>query len=126
MTVTLHVCITCKAGQIVPEGEPCAGRKLHDALLREAAPAGVRISPVECLSACSRGASVALSSPGRWSYVYGDMTEADAPTILAGAGLYAATDDGIVPWRQRPEIFRKQSIARIPPLSADLPKDAEA
>jgi predicted metal-binding protein len=24
--------------------------------------------------------------------------------------------DGIVPWRDRPTIFRKQSIARIPPM----------
>lgn len=116
MAVTLHVCVTCRAGETVPEGEPCAGQRLHAALLREPVCEGVAIVPVECLSACSRGASVALSSLGRWSYVYGELNESHAKDILAGAAHYAATSDGIVPWRQRPEIFRKQSIARIPPL----------
>ena len=72
--------------------------------------------PVECLSACSQGCSVALSAPGRWSYVYGRMTENDAAEILAGAAAYANAPDGIVPWRERPTIFRKQSLARIPPM----------
>ena len=44
------------------------------------------------------------------------MGEADVADILSGAAAYAAAPDGIVPWRERPEIFRKQSIARIPPL----------
>jgi len=89
---------------------------LLSALLRAPLPEGVEIVPVECLSACSRGATVALSARGRWSYVYGDLTEDDAADVLAGAAGYGATSDGIVPWRERPEIFRKQSIARIPPL----------
>jgi predicted metal-binding protein len=38
------------------------------------------------------------------------------PDILAGAAAYGASTDGIVPWRERPIIFRKQSLARIPPL----------
>jgi predicted metal-binding protein len=115
MAITLHVCVTCRAGQLVPDGEPCMGTRLHRALTSVPPPADVEIVAVECLSACTQGASVALSAEGRWSYVYGRMTEADAGDILAGAAAYAASADGIVPWRQRPEIFRKQSIARIPP-----------
>ncbi|WP_297339050.1 DUF1636 family protein, partial [Pseudophaeobacter sp.] len=30
---------------------------------------------------------------------------------------YASTTDGLVPWRERPQVFRKQSIARIPPIT---------
>ena len=116
MTVTLHVCITCRAGQPVVDGAPVPGQRLMAALLRHPDPAGVQIRPVECLSACSRGAAIALSGPGRWTYVYGEMSAADAPDILTGASAYAATDDGIVPWRERIAIFRKRSIARIPPL----------
>lgn len=85
MTVTLHVCITCRAGLPVLEGEPVPGARLHDALAAQGAPAGVRIVPVECLSACSNGAAIALSAPGRWTYVYGGMSAEDAPDILAGA-----------------------------------------
>jgi len=124
MTVTLHVCITCRAGQTLGDGETTPGARLHAAIVEVGAPKGVTIVPVECLSACNQGCSVALSAPGRWSYVYGRMSEANARDIVAGAAAYAAANDGIVPWRSRPEIFRKQSLARIPPISI-LPEAAE-
>jgi len=116
MAVTLHVCITCRAGQTIGEGEATPGSRLHKAIAEIGAPEGVTIVPVECLSACNNGCSVALSAPGRWAYVYGRMSETNAKDILAGAAAYAAASDGIVPWRARPEIFRKQSVARIPPM----------
>lgn len=116
MAVTLHVCITCRAGQTIPDGAPTPGSLLHKAIAGIGAPEGVDIVPAECLSACDNGCSVALSAPGRWSYVYGRMSEANARDILAGAAAYAAAPDGIVPWRSRPEVFRKQSLARIPPV----------
>jgi predicted metal-binding protein len=123
MAVTLHVCTTCRAGQTISDGEATPGSRLHQAIAAIGAPDGVTIVPVECLSACNNGCSVALSGPGRWAYVYGRMSEANAKDILAGAAAYAAAPDGIVPWRTRPEIFRKQSLARIPPMS--LPEAAE-
>jgi predicted metal-binding protein len=114
--VKLHVCITCRAGQAVADDEVRPGARLLSAMLALGAPTGVVIIPVECLSACNQGCTVTLSGQQKWSYVYGRLTEADAASILAGAAAYAATADGIVPWRQRPEIFRKQSLARIPPM----------
>ncbi|MFD2741408.1 DUF1636 family protein [Sulfitobacter aestuarii] len=120
MNVTLHVCTTCRAGEPIEDGAPRPGAQLHAALTEAGAPEGVRIVPVECLSACSQGASVALSAPGKWTYVYGRLRKEDSADILAGAAAYAATDDGLVPWRERPVIFRKQSLARIPPL--ELPE----
>lgn len=118
MTVKLHVCVTCRAGQPVAEGETTPGAGLFAALKALETPAGVEIVPVECLSACTQGCSVALSAPGRWSYVYGRLSSDDAAEILSGAASYAASADGIVPWRERPQIFRKQSLARIPPIIA--------
>lgn len=118
MSVTLYVCTTCKADLPVPEGELSTGAKLFAALTAEPAPEGVRVVGVECLSACSQGAAVGLSAPDRWSYVYGRMTESDAAEILTGAEAYAKTTDGLVPWRERPVIFRKQSLARLPPMES--------
>ncbi|MEI4487435.1 DUF1636 domain-containing protein [Frigidibacter sp. MR17.14] len=118
MTV-LHVCTTCRGTEEVPEGGLRPGARLHAALTEGPAPAGVTVVPVECLSACNTGCAVALSAPGRWAYVYGHMTPADAPEILKGAAAYAATADGLVPWRERPVIFRKQSLARIPPIQQE-------
>lgn len=115
MRAILHVCTTCKG---VAPGDPEAprlGALLHEALIAADLPQGVELRAVECLSACSQGCSVALTAPGKWSYVYGRLTPEDAPDILAGAGAYANAPEGIVPWRERPTIFRKQSLARIPP-----------
>ncbi len=120
MTVTLHVCTTCRAGEVLEEDAPRPGAQLYAALTETGAPEGVRIVAVECLSACSQGASVALSAPGKWTYVYGRLTKDDSSDILTGAAAYAATTDGLVPWRERPVIFRKQSLARVPPL--ELPE----
>src|SRR6201995_3595369 len=124
MAVTLHVCITCKAGQTVPEGQPAPGKLLHQAIAEIGAPEGVSIVPVECLSACNSGCSGGLSAPVRWSYVSGRLSHENAKDIVAGAAAYAAAPDGLVPWRSRPEIFRKQSLARLPPIVA-LPEAAE-
>ncbi len=125
MSVTLHVCVTCRAGLPVPEGERPQGAKLHAALAaelaREGAPQSVKLQAVECLSACSQGCAAALAGPGRWSYVYGRLSPDHASEILAGAAAYAAAPDGVVPWRERPEIFRKQSLARLPPPAPEEP-----
>ena len=118
MTARLHICTTCKAGLPVIEGEACTGAQLYAAIAALPLPQGVSVLPIECLSACNSGAAVCLSKPGAWGYVYGRMTEDNAADILAGAEAYAKTTDGLVPWRDRPTIFRKQSIARIPPLEA--------
>jgi len=116
--VRLHICMTCKAGLPLDEGAPCMGAQLFAAIAAMEVPPGVQIVPVDCLSACNTGAAVALSAPGRWSYVYGHMTADNAADILMGAAAYARAPDGLVPWRERPVIFRKQSLARIPPLEA--------
>lgn len=116
MPVTLHVCTTCRAGLPVTEGVPVPGARLAAAIGELPVPDGVTLRGVECLSTCSRGCAVALTATGRWSYVYGNLTESDAPEILRGAAQYAAAPDGIPPWRDRPAIFRKNCIARIPPI----------
>jgi predicted metal-binding protein len=117
MAATLYICTTCKAGRPVPEGEDRPGARLHAALVADPPP-GVTVRAVECLSACDNGCSVALQAPGKWGYVYGHMDLENAPDIRLGAAAYAQAPDGIVPWRERPVIFRKQSLARIPPLES--------
>lgn len=114
--VELLVCTTCKRAGMDPEA-PRPGARLHAALQGEALPEGVRLKPVECLSNCDQGCSIVLrGGPARWTYVYGNLAEDAVATVLDGAARYAATPDGLVPWRERPEHFRKNCIARIPPL----------
>lgn len=114
--VELLVCTRCRRSEVPDDAEDRPGTLLLDALAK-ATPQGVTIVPVECLSNCSRGCTIALRGPGRWTYVYGDLdATSDLDAIRDGVTAYQATQDGLVPWRQRPEHFRKNCIARIPPL----------
>lgn len=114
---TILVCTTCRRGATIEPDDDCPGQLMLSALEAAGMPKGLRLRPVQCLSACSQGCAVALSSPGKWTYVYGRLDPAEhVPDILDGASKYAASEDGIVPWRERPEIFRKNSLARIPPM----------
>jgi predicted metal-binding protein len=127
--VTLHVCVTCRHGD-EPDETPRPGARLYRALVtalsRREDDVPVRIEPVECLSVCKRPCTVAVSSPGRWTYVYGDLDpENAAETILGGLSRYAQTADGIVPWRERPAEFRRGVIARIPPALTIVKEAAE-
>ncbi|MEM9552381.1 MAG: DUF1636 domain-containing protein [Pseudomonadota bacterium] len=115
--VELLVCIKCRRGTELADGGRRPGDLLHENLTNLGLPDGVRLTGVECLSNCSQGCSVALRGPGRWTYVYGNLHETShLDTIRDGATRYHATTDGLVPWRERPEHFRKNCIARIPPL----------
>jgi len=121
--VTLYVCATCRAAG--DTAEPRAGARLLAALqeaVSTGAHPGITVESVECLSVCKRPCTVAVASQGRWTYVYGDLDPvASAGTILDGVALYAETPDGLVPWKARPQEFRKGVVARIPPFPAPLP-----
>lgn len=114
---TLIVCTTCRHAGWQGEG-PRPGAQLHAALAACPLPEGVTLRAVECLSVCGDGCTIALQAPGKWSYVYARLSDSHIPAILEGAARYAAAPDGLVPWRDRPEVFRRQSVARIPPLES--------
>ena len=112
-TATLLVCVTCKSD------EAPMGAGLFEALeARLAAETDIALRSIECLSVCKRPCTVALAAPGKWTYVVGDLTrESHLEDIVIGTRLYAASPDGIVPWRERPLCFRKGVISRTPPLA---------
>ena len=122
--VELLVCTTCRSAPPLPQAAAPddtarAGARLLDLLRRAELPQTVRLVPVECLSNCTRGCTVALRGPGRWTYVYGNLDPAlHMDTLIDGAARFAAAPDGLVPWRERPDHLRKNCIARIPPLEA--------
>jgi predicted metal-binding protein len=110
---TLLVCVTCKA-----EAAPL-GPGLLDALAeRLASEPDIVLRPVECLSVCKRPCTVALAAPGKWTYVVGDLIcGSHLEDIVVAARRYAASSDGVVPWRERPLSFRKGVVSRTPPLA---------
>ena len=110
---TLLICVTCKSD----EGPMGAG--LFEALSeRLAAEPDIELKAVECLSVCKRPCTVALAGPGKWTYVVGDLTrESHLEDIVVAARRYAASPEGVVPWRERPLAFRKGVVSRTPPLA---------
>ncbi len=114
--IDLLVCTRCRAMGASEEPPERPGTILARRL-RHLAPESVRVCEVECLSNCSQGCTIALRGGDRWTYVYGRIAaEDDLAEIFEGVRKYAASPDGIVPWRERPAHFRKNCIARIPPI----------
>lgn len=116
----LMVCVKCRRGQADtdPNDDRWPGQRLFDALMERDIPEGVNLVPVDCLQNCDRGCSVALRGEARWTYVYGNVDEVSHPDVLLeGAAQYHATDDGLIPWRSRSDLFKRNCIARIPPLT---------
>lgn len=108
----LVVCTTCRLAGADPEA-PRDGARLSDALSAR----GIAHIRQECFSACSRGCVVALRGSGRWTYVQGGLDpDQHLDDLIAMTEAYAQSSDGVVPWRTRPEVIRKNTIARIPPL----------
>ncbi len=114
---TVYVCVTCrKAGEA--ESGPRPGFLLACATAQAAEGTGVTVHPVECLGNCSRSLSAAMRAGGTWTYVFGGLeADRDSQALIDGARLLAEADDGILPWRERPDILKRALIARVPPLN---------
>ena len=79
-------------------------------------PAGVRVHGVDFLPNCKDGGTIILQAAARWTYIYGNIKPvSDFEQLCEGITGYSDSEDGIVPWKQRVALFRKNSIARIPP-----------
>ncbi len=124
LPVTLFVCTTCKASDAASDAPP-AGAMLFDAV--QALSAGdatleqVAVHPVKCLGNCKRGLSAALIHRDGWTYVFGDLAPTSGEDLLTGARLFLTTTDGILPWRGRPDVLKRNMVARVPPLAFSPP-----
>ncbi|TAJ30672.1 MAG: DUF1636 domain-containing protein [Bosea sp. (in: a-proteobacteria)] len=120
--LTIHVCTACRRARAdLPEGYDQPGIALAEALTAQLSAKGstIAVLPVECLAVCKRPCTIALSSEGKWTYLIGDLdTQTHLDEIVGAAEAYAASANGIVPWKERPQSFRKGVVARVPPLPA--------
>ena len=115
MTVTLHVCITCR-GTGSLESDPCPGALLAEAAAQAAAGTEICVKRVRCLANCTRGPSAAMRCNGSWTYIFGSLQPDCASALIDGARLLAGAPDGILPWRGRPDVLKRGLIARVPPI----------
>lgn len=115
----LNICVTCTASNADRKTEPRHGQTLFDRMqaLSQERDLPFDLHPVECLTNCKSGCSVALSGAGKWGYVYGHVDPDGMIDDLCDlACRYAESEKGIVAWRERPDSLRRNVIARIPPL----------
>lgn len=118
--VTVIVCSSCR-DETGSDAHPRAGALLAADARHAAAGENIRIRTVECLGNCKRRLSAALLRDGCWSYVFGDLGTTSGADLVDGAKLFAASTDGLIPWRGRPDSLKRGLVARIPPL--DMLKD---
>ena len=122
-SVNMLVCKTCKRADL-PATDTPPGEQLYDKLKQAELPAALRIHAVACLSNCSNGCTVILRSAERWTYIYGNINpESDFEQLCMGIDGYVNSYDGIVPWKERVTLFKKNCVARIPPA---LPQEDKA
>jgi len=118
----LHVCISCRAlGSPRDPRENRTGFKLYQKLrtifYESPLSLHVEVKPTKCLSLCPRPCGIALSSPGAWSYLFGDQhPDENARDILRCVSLYIGTADGLLPRERRPKPLRASILGRVPPL----------
>jgi len=115
-SVAILVCSTCR-DETGSDAHPRAGLLLAADTRRAAAGDAVRVRTVECLGNCKRRLSAALLREGCWSYVFGDLRPDSGADLVAGAGLFSTSTDGLMPWRGRPDSLKRGLVARIPPLA---------
>lgn len=77
----------------------------------------VAITSMPCFFNCDQFCTVHLRAPGKMGYVLGkfEPTAEAAQAILDYAVLYAASAEGIVPYRQWPAGVKGHFIVRTPP-----------
>lgn len=119
MTSTITVCDTCRRAERKElKEEPSCGAYLLEEVERAAARAGVAVRHVSCLMGCERACNVAISAPGKLTYVLGrfDPSRDAAEAIVEYAQGHSESESGAVPFRQWPQGVKGHFIARVPPL----------
>jgi predicted metal-binding protein len=117
--LTIFVCVACQRPRAdLPEGFDRPGLALAEALRERVAASGstIPVEPVDCLAVCNRPCTVAFAAGGKWTYLIGDLdSDTHTDEILSAATHYAASENGIVAWKDRPASFRKGVVARGAP-----------
>lgn len=129
-TATIFVCTSCRRRIGDGDGDEAFDRPgaglAADLQQRLADDANINVVAVDCLAVCKRPCTVALAADNKWTYLVGDLDPVThVSEIEAAARAFAASENGIVPWKERPQTFRKGVIARVPPIGFQIPEAAE-
>ena len=118
---TLHVFTSCRPTNYpreLRENRPghIFYKELSTKLLDSALKDIVNVAPARCLSLCLRPCGIALSSPGAWSYLFGDQRPGEtASDIIECLEICVGIQNGELPRRRRPKALQTSILGRLPP-----------
>lgn len=103
----IHLCATCPQGNAIGTALRAAAPDLAETL---------RVFP--CLGGCRRRARLSIAAPGRWGWMFGDLTPDAVPDLLAFIRLWLADAEGLVHKHRRPTALRTAILGRMPPFGS--------
>jgi len=112
--VVVSVCTTCR---LASDEATRIGARMLEAMrpVVQAHAPDVKVRAVQCLGVCKRPATIAVSAPDGYTFVFGDLEpDSGAAAVAAFAVSYSKGDYGFIPWAERPELLRSRLVARIP------------
>ncbi len=81
------------------------------------------LQPVQCLSTCSHACAIAFLAEDKFTYLFGDLPVEEpqishtVATVLECAAQYHTHPEGLLSYKERPELLKNKVIARIPSLT---------
>ena len=102
----IHVCVLCGNGA-----------KLALALEPAIAEMGCSLRRIDCLGGCARHAMASFANAGRWGWMFGNLTPADAPDLIALCRLWLQSPDGLVAKTLRPPRLGDRILGHMPPCT---------
>ena len=119
----IYICGACRNKGAPPEDPARPGadlaKTLKQKLIEQELDQRFHLQMMQCMSVCSRPATISIVSPGKFTFTIGDLDpETAADDIITFARLHADSEDGIPAWSERPEQIRKGVISRTPSFSA--------
>ena len=124
--VRVHVCVTCKAGEVCEDAAERPGlrfRRALDAAVTAEDAEWLEVREVSCLASCDHGCAATISMAGKWSYLLGRLGAAKAADFLAYARTYRASKSGVVLPSKRTASLHDAVLGRIPsfvPAAEDI------
>jgi predicted metal-binding protein len=118
--VELIACVTCGSAERETHGSTRGERFFAElqAARESLGESPIAVSSTRCLWACTRPCAVHARAPGRAGYMLCDFepTPDAARGVLEWAEMYAASSDGAVPFKERPQAVRGHFLCRVPPV----------
>jgi len=110
----IHVCTTCRGREAADLPGEALIAALRAGLDVCDLSDGFTVSGINCMAGCGHPSTVAFHSDGKAAWLFGNLTLADAPDLLAFAQLYTSFPDDWCRSTDRPGKLARPALARIP------------